>query len=384
MSTQQELRPILFGTASTSPWRRVFNLPNPVLSPTRWNLVATHESTTARAVPNSIQLRPLSPTRGFTLVELLVVIAIIGTLVGLLLPAVQAARESARRSSCTNNLKQWALAMHSHHDAVKYFPYHAQRRNDPEKNTSAGAAHRRTWVVSAWPYIEQLDLYSKWNLNDNYYGTTPAMGGGPTNSDLTQVTVPSYYCVSDQPGSRYGYSGSPMTGWGNLSARGNYVVNMGSTRGYVSGDPSAPFGIKNLASAGAYVPFRSKLSQITDGCSKTLLMSEVRIPAAEVVDLRGTMHIEPNSGWFTAAAPPNSGIDRWSSSSIKVCDNALLPCTSTSDSSDQWQYVVRSRHPGGAMAAFCDGAIAFVPDSIDPGIWQELSTMNSGKPTGEW
>jgi len=147
------------------------------------------------------ELRPLAPLfphrrSGFTLVELLVVIAIIGTLVGLLLPAIQASREAARRSSCTNNLKQWSLAMLSHHDAIKYFPYHSQRRNDPEKNTSSGSGHRRTWVVSAWPYIEQLDVYSQWNLNDNYYGKTPAITGGLKNSDLIQIKLPSYYCPS--------------------------------------------------------------------------------------------------------------------------------------------------------------------------------------------
>jgi prepilin-type processing-associated H-X9-DG protein len=317
-------------------------------------------------------------------VELLVVVAIIGTLVGLLLPAIQAAREAARQSSCTNTMKQWALALHSHHDALKTFPYHSQRRNDPEKNTSAGSAHRRTWVISAWPYIEQLDLYSQWNLNDNYYGTTPAITGGSSNRTLIQNKLPAYYCASDLPGSRYGFTGSAMANWGNFAARGNYAVNLGPTRFHVSSGPVGPFGVKNLASSNGYIPYRSKLSQITDGSSKTLLMSELRCATGEVEDIRGQMLLEPNGGTFTAAAPPNSGTDRWSSSSLKVCDNSIFPCTSTSDSSDQWQFVVRSQHSGGANAAFCDGSIAFIPNSIDPGVWQELSTMNSGNTVGVW
>ena len=327
---------------------------------------------------------PRNRRSGFTLVELLVVIAIIGTLVGLLLPAIQAAREAARMSSCTNNLKQWALAMHSHHDAIKFFPYYAQRRNNPEVNTASGSAHRRTWVISLWPYLEQLDLYSKWNLNDNYYGTTPAIAGGLKNNDLIQIKLPNYYCPSDIPGARYGYQGSAMTGWGNFAARGNYAVNMGQTRFYVSSGPVGPFGIKNAASDNAYIPYRSKLSQMTDGSSKTLLMSELRCPQDEVDDGRGQMLLEPSGGTFTAATPPNNGTDRWSSSSIRFCDNAIFPCTYTSNSSDQWQIIARSKHPGGVNASFCDGSVQFIPDSIDPGVWQELSTMNSGNTVGAW
>ena len=175
-----------------------------------------------------------------------------------------------------------------------------------------------------------------------------------------------------------------MTGWGNLSARGNYMVNMGPTRTYVSSGPIGPFGIKNVAGFGGYIPYRTALSKIIDGSSKTLLMAELRCPPDDVDDQRGTMILEPLAGYFTAAAPPNNGTDRWPSSSIKNCDNSIFPCTATSDSSDQWQSIARSRHPGGVNAAFCDASVQFIPDSIDPGVWQELSTMNSGNTMGAW
>lgn len=331
---------------------------------------------------------PLSgPLRGFTLVELLATVAIVGLMIALLLPAVQMARESARRMSCANNLRQWALAMNLHHHSMQAFPYHCQRRNNPETNTSPdsfGSTQRRTWVVSIWPFIDQLALYNSWNFDDNYFGTTPVASGGQPNDSLIQVKVPAYYCPSDAPGSRYGYPGSPMTNWGNLGARGNYVVNVGQTRAYVSSGPIGPFGYKNRASFGATVPFRTTVARILDGTSSTLLMSELRIPPGEVDDQRGTMFLDPTGGWFTAAAPPNSGTDRLQWSHINICDNSIFPCTATSDSSDQLQIIARSRHPGGVNAAFCDSSVHFIPDSIDPGVWQELSTINSRQPVGAW
>lgn len=176
-----------------------------------------------------------------------------------------------------------------------------------------------------------------------------------------------------------------MGSWGNLSARGNYAVNVGATRAYVSSGAVGPFGITNKTGFSRYIPFRSKASKITDGISKTLLMSEVRCAPGDVDDQRGAPFMEPTQGWFTAAAPPNSGTDRWNTNgSILGCNDSIFPCVGTTDSSDQWQMVVRSQHPGGANAAFCDGSVAFVPDSIDPGVWQELSTMNSGNSVGEW
>jgi prepilin-type N-terminal cleavage/methylation domain-containing protein/prepilin-type processing-associated H-X9-DG protein len=326
-------------------------------------------------------LAPLFPHRrsGFTLVELLVVIAIIGTLVGLLLPAIQASREAARRSSCTNNLKQWALAMHSHHDAIKAFPYFGQRRNDPETNTSSGQVHRRSFVVPLWPYIEQLDLYSQWNMVENWYGGTAAVSGGRTNSQLSQTPAPAYYCPSDRPGAKLLFSNPAFS-----ECRGNYLVNMGPTRVYVAGSRPAPFGVKLGGGSSAYTPYRTSSKDITDGSSKTLLMSEGKFTPRDNVDDHRTLMLNDAFCFFTAAAPPNTGTDRYV---WLYCDGSLdstLPCTGTGDDLAEWQIIARSRHPGGVNASFCDGSIAFIPNSIDPGVWQELSTMNSGKPTGAW
>ena len=313
----------------------------------------------------------------FTLVELLVVIAIIGTLVGLLLPAVQSAREAARRSSCTNNFKQWALAMHSHHDANRSFPYMGQRRNNPEVNATATAAMQgqvRSFVISLWPYIESLDLHAKYDMSKTVYDNPP-------NTALVRTAVALYYCPSDRPNAMYLSSGNAY----NLR-RVNYVVNAGPTKPYVANTRNAPFGVKSTSGFTDgqfnYVPYRTSLSQITDGSSKTLLMAEVRFPTADLYDLRDTRGVGLHdwiTPFFTAAAPPNSGTDM-----VERCADQSIGECSTASTFSTMQQIARSRHGGGVNAAFCDGSVQWIPDSIQPGVWQELSTMNSGMSAGDW
>jgi prepilin-type N-terminal cleavage/methylation domain-containing protein len=340
-------------------------------------ITSTHIQRKGDAALLKKELRPLflRHTRrlrrsGFTLVELLVVIAIIGTLVGLLLPAIQAAREAARRSSCVNNLKQWGLAMHLHHDAVKHFPYFGQRRNDPETNTT-GDLQSRSFAVSLWPYLEMLDLYSRYDLDKRFWDAP--------NSALSQTPAPVYYCASDRPNAMF-RGGNPKYD----VCRGNYMVNFGPSVGSHVGKQVAPFGIRFGSNQGNFVPFCTKLSQVTDGTSATLLVAEVRFPAFDDgsrQDARGS----PLTHWapfVTAAAPPNSGTDMLKSGR---CSDTSLPCTEVSqDLFTQIRFVARSQHPGGVNAVLCDGTVRFFPDSVDPGVWQELSTMNSGNPLGAW
>jgi prepilin-type N-terminal cleavage/methylation domain-containing protein len=136
-------------------------------------------------------IQPLQSRSAFTLVELLVVIAIIGTLVGLLLPAVQAARESARRSTCANNLKQIGLALHNHHDAKSRLPPGAAKDVAPF-GTSGGWG--TTWLVYILPFIEDTDVWNKWKFDAA--GTTNYGSGHPNANPTLNPSGTKYFCPS--------------------------------------------------------------------------------------------------------------------------------------------------------------------------------------------
>jgi len=206
--------------------------------------------------------RPHEPN-GFTLVELLVVIAIIGTLVGLLLPAVQAAREAARMSSCTNNLKQLALGLHNHHDARGALP------GAVFANTNDG--QRWSWGVSLLPYVENQALYNTlrprsngvWNASRNYLGASVKAA---METPLSFFVCPSGRVTQNDPYTQVFYDAATGLGKAGLS---NYAANRGFLR--IGGNTSVM--------ARENGPFHGdqpgKFKEITDGLSKTLLLGEM-------------------------------------------------------------------------------------------------------------
>jgi prepilin-type N-terminal cleavage/methylation domain-containing protein len=306
---------------------------------------------------------PSSRRQAFTLVELLVVIAIIGVLVALLLPAVQSAREAARRMKCTNNMKQWALAMHTHHDTYSRLPY--AKKNNP----------LTVLIVNLWPYIEQSALHSQYNFNMGYFEVPNCVAN--TFDGLVAQQVNIYICPSDRPKSPF-HQGDQF--W---RAKGSYVLNWGPyTDPFDLSQPLpqslAPFGAKDFISAGGSTnnPLQTRFSEITDGTSNTLLMSEVIIhPISSLRDRRGDFHNDGNGcSIFQTLRTPNSGVD-----SIKdaiACQDfqPYMPCSPTPFG----HITARSRHPSGVMASWCDGSIRFVPNNVNLTTWQTISTMNDG------
>ncbi|MEX0791919.1 MAG: DUF1559 domain-containing protein [Pirellulaceae bacterium] len=273
--------------------------------------------------------------RAFTLVELLVVIAIIGVLVALLLPAVQQAREAARRMQCTNNLKQLALAMHNHHDTYNKFPIGATN------------APRHTWVVEIWPFIEQSALADQYDPVQPFH-VAPHVNLGATTG-LCAQTVDMYFCPSEK---------GPTLWRGDdyWRSRGNYVANFGFTAGADAARRSAPFTKNDKA---------RKMSDIIDGTSNTLLLSELIMPTENHFDFRGDIFNDDGPGSaFMTNNTPNSGIDN-----PQACVNEAPNPPCATDTGSPHHIAARSRHPGGVNAALADGSIRFVGETIALDIW---------------
>jgi prepilin-type N-terminal cleavage/methylation domain-containing protein/prepilin-type processing-associated H-X9-DG protein len=319
-------------------------------------------------------------TAGFTLIELLVVIAIIAILIGLLLPAVQKVREAAARMSCGNNLKQWALAMHTYHDANSALPYGNSRVNPPGSENPAGgggtSAARRTLYVALWPYVEQTGLSNNYNYTLGFYQSPNCVANNLTG--LVTQTPSIYYCPSDNPGAIW-------KGDQYWRARGNYVPNYGPHLLFTPNERIAPFGWTASGGFSKFVPYNTRLTDITDGAANTLLMSEIRIPqldgsVAGTADTRGDVMNDQGSPWFMAINTPNSGIDY-----TLDCYNVdpTMPCGVQNGTVGQ-QITARSRHAGGVNAVFADGSVHFIPNSINLSVWQALSTMNTGDIVGNY
>ncbi|UUO05268.1 DUF1559 domain-containing protein [Blastopirellula sp. J2-11] len=282
----------------------------------------------------------------FTLVELLVVIAIIGVLIALLLPAVQQAREAARRSQCNNNLKQWNLAFHNHSDVFKHFPVGRQ-------NGTFGP--RRTWVVTAWPFVEQLALFDQYDLTKHFHESPHIVQSADTGLCANPVDI--YFCPSDG-GSRL-WKGDVY--W---RSRANYVVGFGDNAAANAALRSAPFKYNEK------VDFRD----ITDGTSNTMMISEI-VKAAEDTnnDERGDIFNDDiAAAWFSTHSTPNSGVD-----SLRVCVNTAPnpPCDTGSTKKNS----ARSKHPGGVNVGFGDGSVRFISQTIDLATYQALGTTQGGE-----
>jgi len=304
--------------------------------------------------------------RAFTLVELLVVIAIIGVLVALLLPAVQAAREAARRTQCSNNERQVALAMHNYHDTLLTLP--------PAVPGVTPYWGQGTWQVPIMPFMELG------NLRETYYDYGVPNGRNYYHKDniqgATGKTVKGWQCPSSTPNK----SGWPLNADGSVSYH-SYVVNYGNTA-IVENLQWQVTTYGGFTYRGA--PFTNgvprKLSDITDGTSSTLMLSEATIGQRK--DLRGATWWGPAAGFETSLRPNDTNPDRsWSNADWCDPNPPNPPCAFLNGA---YLFAARSRHPAGVNAAMCDGSVRFVPNSVSATLWNELGTTQGAEVIGDF
>jgi len=339
----------------------------------------------------------------FTLVELLVVIAIIGILVALLLPAIQSAREAARRTECANKMRQNSLAAINFENQNKKLPngsLYSEKHvptnfNPPFTGTTYdGFFNDHSWLGPLGPFFEEQAWYDSIDWTRSF--STPA------NEQARRHYLPGQACPSDIGIQRNEWDD---TTWCRL--RMNYVVNFGNQYygQIVLGDPNADHPLSVGRGGGGPPTFLGapftvgkgiRLAQITDGSSKTLMFSEVLV-VPEVDAQSGGYNAwgsaisetctSTGGQMFTAFHTPNSPLpdklDRWRTDigTYQSNDIPYPELTGSSGGPTSWwlsHIAARSHHPGGVNVSFCDASVDFVSDSIDLLVWRSMASAWAG------
>ena len=367
-----------------------------------------------------------APRAGFTLIELLVVIAIIGVLVALLLPAVQAARESARRMQCGNNFKQIGIALHQHHDSQGFLPGLALCGSGPE---DYNPGMQNIWwefrhtppSVYLLPYIEQTSLWERWNIHvagtDN---ASPLQPGGETNLQLSNRRLPVFTCPSMPPPLNPVFNCWSSYGW----SRGNYDLHSprqatdigppANSYGYTNSDgafatawdggltPDAAAGLVAMHAANPNAWYEHKQNKFswrhfTDGLSNTLAAGELHHI------IKGFTTTTVNSVSIGTTAVPSTGFTAWGA------DNGDYFCEGTTNvrintlsgpyygrtmigNTAQLRDVIfnspnfsfRSTHPNGAQFLLCDGSVRFIQQAINMPTYKALGSKDGGEAVGDY
>ena len=313
--------------------------------------------------------------KGFTLVELLVVIAIIGILVALLLPAVQAAREAARRNSCVNNMKQIGLAFHNYHDTNKQFPS-GSVSIDKLRN---GREQRPGFYVDLMPFFEEGVLA---DTIDRSQPITWDNGGNGGNSALAEIEMKTLTCPSAGPETDIHFEPAQVSHYAAVNGGGNCAENR-----LVAGTGDCGFVLKN----GFMQPGRSKkFKHIIDGTSQSLMVGERNY------ELRAWMkgvQLGPDGNSSGSNFPCMANMKTISIENNKyemriVGDHySIAAYKRDSDAPDGVakdipfnQLAYGSNHPSGANFAYCDGSVHFLSENMSFNLLRNLATINGEEP----
>jgi prepilin-type N-terminal cleavage/methylation domain-containing protein len=333
--------------------------------------------------------------RAFTLIELLVVIAIIAILIALLLPAVQQAREAARRTQCKNNLKQIGLAMHNYHDTYGQFPQNYEATRNPDGNGRGKTSV--SWITASLPYLEQAPLYSQVDFNS----TSGATDYNALNNTAAQTVrtkkLTGLLCPSNPQLALGNFAGNyadngPWHGNGRdfSAARTDYVGNMGWVfTGWKDCGTDIPQG--NAPWVTPDQVYNGQADQLPRFGGVFWWMGTARI--ADIIDgTSTTVGVFENHHWNTSKRFPGeqNKAAAWFTP-IGAIDSMHKPINFAPDDvaggnggEDTRCSSFSSTHVGGAQALLCDGAVVFISENISRAVYQSLSTRAGGEVVGEF
>ena len=337
---------------------------------------------------------------GFTLIELLVVIAIIAVLIALLLPAVQQAREAARRTQCKNNLKQIGLALHNHHDTYLRFPPGGAMDQQPmgaNLNPGSGSAWGSSWMVYILPYIDQANIYTGWQFSGN-----SGAFNATNNALIAGKEIPGYNCPS-----------SPLPRIKATSATSattaTYVGISGAVNGLIPGFTETRYNALpagGIIGGGGVMPPNGKINfrDLTDGSTNVIAISETGDYIYDNTGAKRDWRPAQPWGWILGVKSPNlpnttapnfdnAGGDnrspnlvtiRYSSNKRGFVDDVTNTGVGNGGNYQGGNTPMNSAHVGGVHALLADGSVRFLSDSLGLDTLAKLATRDDGQLVGDF